>query len=143
METQNYQNHAKRVPGFLAVIILLLLSFMGACVNFFQSMGDHQRIYSASLLVVLTGCVFFTAFFARIFALKAQDRAIRAEESLRYYVLTGKLFDARLTIQQIVGLRFASDDEFVALAKEAVEKNLDQKTIKMQVKNWRADTHRA
>ena len=32
--------------------------------------------------------------FVRAFPLKAQDRAIRAEEQLRHYVLTGKLLDA-------------------------------------------------
>jgi hypothetical protein len=68
---------------------------------------------------------------------------VRAEENLRHFVMTGKLMDPRLTIQQIVALRFASDEEFLALAAEAVEKNLDQKSIKMKIKNWRADTHRA
>ena len=143
MPTQNYENHAQRVPGFLAVGFAILFCFIGACVNFYQSFGDHQRIYSASLLVVLSASVFLVAFFCRTFALKAQDRAIRAEENLRHFAMTGKLLDPRLTVSQIVGLRFASDEEFLALAAEAVAKNLDQKTIKMQVKNWRADTHRA
>ncbi len=143
MPTQNYENHAQRVPGFLAVGFTLLLCFVGAGVNFYQSFGDHQRVYSASLLLVLTPCIFFTAFFCRTFALKAQDRGVRAEENLRHFVMTGKLMDPRLTIQQIVALRFASDEEFLALAAEAVEKNLDQKSIKMKIKNWRADTHRA
>ena len=92
---------------------------------------------------MLTPCIFFTAFFCRTFALKAQDRGVRAEENLRHFVMTGKLMDPRLTIQQIVALRFASDEEFLALAAEAVDKNLDQKSIKMKIKNWRADTHRA
>ena len=52
-------------------------------------------------------------FFCRMFPLQAQDRAIRAEENLRHYVLAGKLLDSRLTIRQIIGLRFAIDEEFV------------------------------
>ena len=36
-------------------------------------------------------------FYMRTFALKAQDRAIRAEENLRYFSLTGKLFDKQIT----------------------------------------------
>jgi hypothetical protein len=83
-----------------------------------------------------------TAFFARTFALKAQDRAIRAEENLRHYVLTGKLLDRRLSVGQIVGLRFASDEEFPALAQKAAESGLAQKEIKRSVKNWRADHDR-
>ena len=142
MASQNFQNHAQRVPVFLAVALTLMVTFIGCGVNVYNSMGDHQRIYSASLLLVLTGCVFLTAFFARIFALKAQDRAIRAEENLRHFVLTGKLLDARLEPLQIVGLRFASDAEFPALAQQAAEKGLSQKDIKALVKNWRPDFYR-
>jgi hypothetical protein len=82
------------------------------------------------------------SYFARSFALKAQDRAIRSEENLRYFAMTGKLLDSRLTVRQIIGLRFASDDEFVALAKRAAEENLSEDDIKKAVKNWKADTYR-
>jgi hypothetical protein len=78
----------------------------------------------------------------RIFALKAQDRAIRAEENLRHYVLTGKLLDARLTPRQITGLRFAPDGEFPALAQRAAAENLAVDDVKKAVKNWRPDTYR-
>ncbi len=57
--------------------------------------------------------------------------------------MTGKLLDSRLTLRQIIGLRFASDEEFVALAKRAIEENLSENDIKKAVKNWRADHHRA
>ncbi len=83
-----------------------------------------------------------TALFARIFALKAQDRAIRAEENLRHFALTGKLLDPRLTVKQIIGLRFASDAEFVALAQRAAEEKLSLDAIKRAVKDWRADYYR-
>ena len=142
MPTQNLQNHAQRPSGFLALGFVLLLCLIGACVNLYNSIGDHQRIYSASLLVVLTLCVFVTAFFARHYALKAQDRGIRAEENLRHFALTGKLLPANLSIRQIISLRFASDSEFPTLAAEAASKNLDPKPIKEQVKSWRADTYR-
>ncbi len=82
-------------------------------------------------------------FFSRIFALKAQDRAIRAEESLRFYVLTGKLPDPRLTVRQIIGLRFASDEELPALAQRAASEKLSEDDIKKAVKNWRTDEYRA
>jgi Family of unknown function (DUF6526) len=91
---------------------------------------------------VLSLCLMVATFLARIFALKAQDRAIRAEESLRHYVLTGKLLDPRLTVRQVVALRFASDGEFVDLAARAVEKSLPPKEIKRAIKSWRADEYR-
>jgi hypothetical protein len=121
---------------------LLVLTFIGSCVNLYQSWGDHMRLYSASLIVVLAFCLLILMFLCRIFALKAQDRAIRAEQNLRHFALTGKLLDPRLTIRQIIGLRFASDDEFVPLAQEAAEKNLAEDAIKKTVKKWRADTYR-
>ena len=143
MENQNYANHRQVVPAFHYVLFpLLVLTFIGACVNLYQSWGDHARIYSASLIVVLTVCVLMLMFLCRIFSLKAQDRAIRAEENLRHFVLTGKLLDARLAIRQIIALRFASDDEFVSLAKEAAEKNLAADAIKQAVRKWKADTYR-
>lgn len=143
MSEQNYQNHAQRVPVFLAAGLGLFGSFIGACVNLYQSIGDHQRLYSASLLVVVSISALVLGFFGRIFALKVQDRAIRAEENLRHFVLTGKLLDSRLKPEQIVGLRFASDAEFPALAREAAEGDLKMDDIKKKVRNWRPDHYRA
>ena len=142
-KVQNYSNHAQVVPMYHYVTFLLLVAtFIGSCVNLYASLGDSSRIYSASLLVTLTLATIFLFFFARLFALRAQDRAIRAEEQLRHYVLTGRLLDPRLTVQQIVGLRFASNDEFVALAQRAADQGLPAKEIKQAVRTWRADTHR-
>jgi hypothetical protein len=143
MNEQNYANHRRFVPLFHGVLFtLLVLTFAGSIVNFFKSLGDHQRLYSASLIVVLTFSALMLFFFCRIFALKAQDRAIRAEENLRHFVLTGKVLDPRLTVRQIIGLRFASDDEFPALAAKAATENISEDAIKRAVKNWRADTYR-
>jgi hypothetical protein len=142
-KVQGYSNHTQIVPMYHYVILgLLQLTFIGACVNLYQSWGDHTRLYSASLLVTLTLATLLLALYARAFALKAQDRAIRAEEQLRHYMLTGKALDSRLTVRQIVGLRFASNDEFVGLAQRAAEQNLPAKEIKQAIKQWRADTYR-
>jgi hypothetical protein len=121
---------------------LLLLTLIGSVVNLYRSLGDHQRLYSASLIVALSVGVLMLFSFCRIFALKAQDRAIRAEENLRHFALTGKLLDPTITIRQAIGLRFAPDEEFVALAKRAAGENMSEDDIKRAVKNWRADTYR-
>ena len=47
----------------------------------------------------------------RAFPMKAQDRAIRAEEGLRYFILTRQPLSRQLTIGQIAALRFAPDEE--------------------------------
>jgi hypothetical protein len=143
MKEQNYANHAQYVFGYHVVLFgILVLTLIGSCVNLYKSLGDHSRLYSASLIVVLVAASLMLFFFCRVFALKAQDRAIRAEENLRHYVLTGKLLDPRLTVRQIVGLRFASDEEFVELARRAAEEGLPEDAIKRAVKHWRADHYR-
>jgi hypothetical protein len=143
MPAQNYANHRQFVTAFHKVLLpILLLTLIGACVNLYHSLDDHQRLYSAALILVLTLCLMVTAFLARIFALKAQDRAIRAEENLRCFVLTGKLLDPRLTVRQAVALRFASDAEFVALAARAAGESLTADQIKQAIKAWRADEYR-
>ena len=143
MEEQNYSNHQQFVPIYHYVLFgLLVLTLIGSFVNLYLSFGDHQRQYSASLISVMMICLLILFFLCRIFPLKAQDRAIRAEENLRHYALTGKLLDSRLTIRQIIGLRFACDEEFVTLAQRAAKENLSAKDIKMVIKSWRADTYR-
>ena len=142
-DTQSYKNHAQIVPLYHRVLTgLLLLILIGSIVNLTKSWGDSTRFYSASLIVALTIAAILLFIFVRVFPLKAQDRAIRAEEQLRHYVLTGKLLDRRLTMRQIVALRFASDTEFVALAQRAVEQSMSPDAIKQAVKDWRADTYR-
>jgi uncharacterized membrane protein len=143
MNPQNYANHRQYVPAFHIVLFgLLLATLIGSVVNLVKSWGDHARLYSASLIVALTVAVMLTAVLARVFALKAQDRAIRAEENLRHFVMTGRLLDPRLTIRQIIGLRFACDAEFPALAARAVNEGLSEDAIKRAVAGWRPDTYR-
>ncbi len=143
MEDQNYAKHAKYVPMFHIVLFgLIVLTFFGSFVNLYKSIGDHSRLYSASLITVMSFAMLLLFYFCRTFPLKAQDRAIRAEENLRHFVLTGKLLDPRLSIKQIVGLRFASDAEFVELAHKAAVEGLSPATIKQAVRNWRPDHDR-
>jgi AMMECR1 domain-containing protein len=47
-----------------------------------------------------------------------------------------------LTIKQIIALRFASDEEFVRLARRAVNEALNNDEIKKEIKNWKIDTLR-
>ena len=142
-ETQSYKNHSQIVFLYHRVLTLvLLLILVGSVVNLTRSWGDSTRFYSASLIVALTVAAILLFVFVRVFPLKAQDRAIRAEEQLRHYVLTGKLLDSRLTMRQIVALRFASDAEFASLAQRAIDQSLSPDAIKREVKQWRADTYR-
>ena len=142
-QTQDHANHVRWfAPYHFVLAVMLLAGFIGAAVNLYQSIGDHQRLYSASLILLLTIALFMTAFFARFFALRAQDRVIRLEENVRHHMMTGRMLDPRITVPQVIGLRFASDAEFVALAKRAADEGLSQAEIKEAIKNWRVDEYR-
>ena len=142
MQEQNFKNHAQMVPGFHYVVLpALLLLIIGATINFFRS--SEGNCLPAVLLLISLIVIMLLSSFVRSFALRAQDRAIRAEENFRYYLLTGKPFPSGLTIHQIIALRFASDDEFVGLVKKAFDENLSNKQIKAQISQWRPDYYRA
>jgi hypothetical protein len=139
MNIQNYKNHARMHPLYHYVLSLLVLGgFILSIVYLFKAedvlLSVIILVMSVSLLVIFT--------LLRTYPLKAQDRAIRAEENLRYYVLTGKLLDSDLTPGQIVALRFAPDEEFPELAGRAASENMAPKEIKQAIKNWKADHNR-
>ena len=143
MTEQNYSNHTQRIPFFMAFNLILLLSFVGACVILYHSFHRPAQHHVAMLIAAVCAGTIGGLMQCRRFALKVQDRAIRAEENLRHYAMTGKLLDKRLTIRQIIAVRFASDDQFVDLAREAAEQGMAPDAIKRAVKNWRADFDRA
>lgn len=143
MTAQSYANHARLDPGFHKILYpILFATWIGSGVNLWRSWGDHTRFYSAALLFVVIFALMVTGIYARHFALKAQDRAIRAEENLRHYILTGKLLPPSLHPKQIVALRFASDTEFPALAARAAAESLPPDTIKRNIQSWRPDHYR-
>jgi len=139
---QNYQNHARLVKGYHGVLFILLLAgLIGSIINLSYSFNT-DNLYSASLVVLLFIIGFIITAFVRLFPLKAQDRAIRAEENLRHFVITGKILPANLRVAQIIALRFAPDEEFISLTEKASRENLSAKQIKSNIKNWKADHYR-
>ena len=144
MSEQNFKNHSRLVPMFHGVAFTAaLFPFVVFIIEFIRAIGNESGRLHAAAMLSLSVALILGLWFARVFALKAQDRGIRAEENFRHFVATGKPLDSRLKMGQIVALRFAGDDEFVALAKQAADENMEPKQIKMAVKNWRADNNRA
>ena len=140
---QNFKNHARLVIGFHGVLsILLIAGLIGSVMNFYTSLPSSSNLYSASLIMLLFICGVIMFAFIRLFPLKAQDRAIRAEENFRHYLLTGKPFPPALRTGQIIALRFASDEEFPALVTRALDENLKSKEIKQSIQKWKADHYR-
>jgi hypothetical protein len=144
MKPQTFANHVQIVPGFhIFLTAIILASFVGSVVNLVLTAERGDSLYDASLISLTLFALAMLFHYTRAFALRAQDRAIRAEEQFRHYILTGKPLDGRLAMPQIIALRFASDAEFPALAERAVREGLSNRAIKQAVSQWRADHHRA
>ena len=84
--------------------------------------------------------------YARTFPLAAQDRLIRLEERLRLAELLpedlrGRIGD--LKEGQLIGLRFASDEEVPDLVRQVLDGKLNgREDIKKAIKTWRPDNFR-
>jgi hypothetical protein len=139
--TQDLKNHARLDPPFHIVLALVLL------VNLVYSIVHLVRhfCFASAWFVVLSLAVIILYLRVRTYPLKVQDRVIRLEERLRLQALAPAEWHTqihRLTEDQLIGLRFAGDDEVVALARRALEENLNRKQIKERIHNWRADNWR-
>ena len=141
MNEQSFKNHGRYIPLWHYITPLILVAILGgSIVNLIHA--DAHTHYSAALILLISLVLFIIYWYARAFALKAQDRAIRAEENFRHFILTGKPLDDRLRMSQIIALRFAPVDEFPSLAKKAVEEKLRAKEIKAAIQKWKADHNR-
>jgi hypothetical protein len=136
---QSFQNHARMIPAyhyfmFGAFTINLALSI--ANLTSAPSFTTFAGVLTASALIVL-------AFYARVFALKAQDRVIRLEMRLRMRELLPADMQPCIrdfTPGQLVAMRFASDAELPDLARQVLAGNVqDKKTIKGMIKDWQGD----
>ena len=141
MKEQNFRNHSRYIILWTFITPLLLVAILGgSIVNLIHA--DAHTHYAAALILLISLVLLIIYWYARRFALKAQDRAIRAEENFRHFILTGKPLDTRLRMSQIIALRFAPDEEFPSLAKKAIEEKLRSKEIKAAIQNWKADHNR-
>jgi hypothetical protein len=138
---QNLKNHARLDPLFhFVLLIVLAANLVFAVVHMVRHW--ETAYFTGPWIVVLSLAAFLAVFMMRSYPLKVQDRVIRLEERLRLQALAPATWHAqiyRLSEDQLIGLRFAADDEVVELAKQALEHNLNRKQIKERIKSWRPD----
>lgn len=138
MKEQNFNNHIKKHPlfHFFLVPVTLLLVLIALINALFA--------FSLSNLLILTttAILHITVFITRYYAKKNQDRIIRAEMRLRYFILTGKSFERteeQLSFPQLAALRFAQDDQLLQLLNNSNTSHLSSDEIKKQIRNWKPD----
>jgi hypothetical protein len=138
---QSYQSHGRFDPPFHFFIIPVMF------INFIVSIVYAVRHMSGMTIwfVVVSLALLMAAFKMRLYALRNQDRLIRLEERVRMQALLPEPLRTRigeLSLQQCIGLRFASDAELASVVERALRENLDKKQIKQAIQNWRADYSR-
>jgi len=141
MKNQNYGNHTRYDPFNHFVLTPLVLLFMGWTVSKFD-FSSQEATLDSFFLFIGAFILFLLPLLVRSYALKLQNRIILNEMRNRYFHLTGNTFDEKeseLRLGQIIGLRFASDEELLALIDQAIAEKLTSKEIKQQIKNWRGD----
>jgi hypothetical protein len=140
-KTQSLKNHARFDPPYHFFIVgVYLLNLVYAGFQVYRQPGVYSGWYLALSIAVIVPIIKL-----RTYPLKVQDRVIRLEERLRLQALAPQEWHAqiyRLSEDQLIGLRFAADDEVVELAKQALEHNLTRKQIKERIRSWRADDWR-
>ena len=141
-QPQTFANHAKVVPayhyltfGLVAVYLFYRLYLLATGPSVANTMG---LVAAVAMLMIM--------FWARLFALRVQDRVIRLEMQLRLMQLTPELASrfGEFTVNQLCSLRFASDAELPGLARTVLADKVDDRaTIKKMVREWQADNLRA
>ena len=140
---QNFENHAKFVPGFhIAVLGILAINLIWSIYRLIHAFSPGSAI---SLLLAIA--FILLALYSRIFALTVQDRVIRLEMRLRMQQLLSAELRSRIPefgVNQLVALRFAGDAELPVLAKKVLDEKLnDRKAIKKMIREWQPDMLRA
>lgn len=144
MAEQTFANHVRWVPAFHYFVMPVMTLNFGWSIYRWKlavfSLDGFIGVLTAAALLVLT-------LYARLFALKVQDRVIRLEERLRLEMLLPADLKPRIgefTSGQLVAMRFASDAELPALARKVLADNIRSgRAIKQMVQTWRADYLRA
>jgi hypothetical protein len=141
---QNLKNHGRLDPPFHFVLLFVLFAnLVFAVFHLVHHFADSY--FASSWFLVLSIVVFIPVLKLRSYPMKVQDRIIRLEERIRLQALAPAEWHAqiyRLTEDQLIGLRFAANDEVVELAKQTLEHNLNRKQIKERIKDWRPDNWR-
>ena|SRR6478672_9223145 len=139
---QTRASHRRFIPLWhFFVLPVLIANVIIAGIRFYRvpNFGTGWSIVVAIALVL-------GIYLSRSMPLRAQDRVIRLEERLRFEKilpadLRGRVGD--LTPEQMIGLRFAPDDEVTELTRRALNGELKTRSdIKREIRNWRPDHFR-
>src|SRR5215211_8919491 len=129
---QSYASHAHRPTAWL---VALFLTFFGELLMLWGLLTGPMTVMNVGVVLLGGGALLGVALMRR-FALRLQDRIIRAEMDARLTRLGRRDAFTQLSLGQLVALRFASDVELPALIDRAVSERLTPDQIKRAVSTW-------
>jgi hypothetical protein len=132
---QTYANHAHQPRSWLLAWLLAVLGEVLVLAAVFTSPLTLMSVGVA----LLGGAVVLGVTITRQYALRLQNRIIRAEMQTRLARLGRVDVLARVTMPQLVALRFASDLELPALIDRTLAERLTPDQIKRAVTDWQGD----
>lgn len=141
MKNQNYHNHTKWYPPHHFILYPLLIIAI-ILTSLFSFKFPEAKLTWIAITILLVFILLLSFMMRQHYALGNQNRIVRLELRLRYYILTQRRFEqleAKLSFGQLAALRFASDEEFVQLADKAIRENMSADAIKKSIKNWLPD----
>jgi hypothetical protein len=131
---QSYATHVRRPTAWN---VAFLLAFLAALPLLWWAAWLHTL---RDITLAVLACSVLTAIAVmRIADTRLQDRIIRLEMAVRLTVLGRAADVARLSLPQLVALRFASDSELPLLVDRALAEQLTPDAIKQAITNWQGD----
>jgi len=143
MKTQSYKNHIRYYTPHHFVFYPILMAFLSFSIYYSFTKPEKALWVFISVLFIFLFCLAFML--RQHYALTLQNRMVRVEIKYTYFTLTGKRFEeieSHFTDSQLFALRFASDEEFVALVNRSLKESLSGDEIKKAIQNWKADNQR-
>lgn len=139
---QNLANHTVVPKQASAVIILGLITIILGVVGLIT---ENVQVVSAGFITAGLG-IAGGMVTARLYCTSLQDRIIRTEMRIRMRDVLDADLAAKgegLSKSQLVGLRFASDEELAGLLQKVLDENIAEGgDIKKLVTDWQGDYHR-
>jgi hypothetical protein len=141
-EKQSYKNHRQwYAPHHFIFYPLIAIALVLLIMHAIHPPEDKSAVWMA-MAIMLIFIAWVSYMLRQHYALGNQDRIIRLEMRLRFYILTHKRLEpieAQLSLGQLLALRFASDEELPALIDRAVAEKLSGDEIKRAIKDWQGD----
>jgi hypothetical protein len=144
MKPQNYSNHIRWYVPHHFIFYPVMLAALAFCTCRAWCIEGERAIWLS--IGFGFGCLTWISYMLRQhYALVLQNRLVLQELRYRYFVITGNRLEPleeQLTEGQLFALRFAPDEEFVALINRAIAEKLSPNAIKKAIVNWKGDYRR-